>query len=70
MTVSKFHTLTDDEIMAAVSCETRLLRGCRWSDQTMFSVLDIDGGSPHHTADEFGRLRQILSLAGITGWRK
>jgi len=66
VTVSKFHTLTDDELAAAVSCETRLLRGCRWAEQTKFSVLDIDAGSPHHNVEELRRLRQSLSAAGIS----
>lgn len=62
---SKF-TLSDKQIIFAISDECRSLRGCRWSDEAPFLVLDIDAGSKYHNEDGLNELKQALWRVGIT----
>jgi hypothetical protein len=65
VTVSKFHSLTDTEIIDAVSAQQKFYRGCRWGEYTRFLVLDIDIGSKYHNFEGLSALRKVLKLAGV-----
>ncbi len=62
---SKF-TLSDKQIIFAVSGESRNFRGCRWNETAPFLVLDIDAGSKYHNEEGLNELKQALWRLGIT----
>lgn len=66
MTLASKFTLSDKQIIFAISDESRSLRGCRWSDEAPFLVLDIDAGSKYHNEESLNELKQALWRVGIT----
>lgn len=60
----KFY-LTNHHIFQSISCESDRIRGCRWGDQTRFSILDIDVLSIYHNHDALKRLYDALAEIGI-----
>ena len=54
-------------IDAAISCESEMLFGAFFGDETRHAVLDIDKNSQYHNAQELERLRSNLADIGLSG---
>jgi hypothetical protein len=65
VTVSKFHQLTDTEIIDAISKSTNHYRGARWGQRTNMVVLDIDAGSRYHNIEGLAKLTETLRNVGV-----
>lgn len=61
MEVSRFHYLSDEEILDCVQAKAKLQRGFRFDEKTMFLVLTIPAGSPHHNAEAMNALRKRMN---------
>ena len=64
-TVSKHGYLSDETILKAVSGTENRIWGCRWGEQTIFAVLDIDAKSQYHNELGLARLIHVLESCGI-----
>ena len=59
--------LWDHQILGVIDDGGRgLYRGCYFGELTRFAVLDIDAGSPYHSAQELKKLREILAGVSLT----
>ena len=56
--MSRFHNLTDAEIIEALEATTKLQRGYRFDPNTKFLVLHIPADSPYHNPDSINELRR------------
>ncbi len=59
--VSRFHNLSDQEILDALQPKAKLQRGFRCENQSAFLVLHIPAQSPYHNAASVTEIRQSLA---------
>ena len=58
--------LEDLQILGVIQDGGRgLLRGCHWSTETRFAVLDIDAGSKYHNDERLAKLTTNLAAVGL-----
>jgi hypothetical protein len=65
-TVSRFYSLSDEDIQESISRSTKLLRAVIPGDRTRFAVLTIAAGSELYDAAGLTRVKQALESIGVT----
>lgn len=63
--ISRFHNLTDAEIIESLHPKAKLQRGYRFDPNTMFLVLQIPVASPYHNAASIAEIREHLEELSI-----
>jgi hypothetical protein len=63
--VSRFYSLSDEDIIKSVEGKSTLIRGCHCDTKTRFIVLRIPAGSNYHNMQAVLELRQKLSTIAI-----
>ncbi len=63
--LSRFHNLSDEEILEALSPESKVLRACRADDMTSFLAITIQTVSYYSSAEGLSHLRECLKASGV-----
>jgi hypothetical protein len=64
-TLSKYHDLSDEQILDSISDTPSNIRACKFATKTRFAVISIPENSPYTTLDKFHRLVNVLSATGL-----
>lgn len=62
---SRFHSLSDEEVLDALNPESKVLRACRADDVTSFLVITIQTVSYYSSAEGLNHLRECLKAIGV-----
>jgi hypothetical protein len=65
MEISRFHHLTDAEILEVLQTKAKLQRGYRFDPNTKFLVLQIPAASPYHNPQSISELRKSLEAISV-----
>lgn len=63
--LSRYHNLTDEEILEAIGTESKVLRAVSADDVTDFLVITIQAVSYYSSQDGLNRLRHCLKSSGV-----
>ncbi len=63
--LSRFHNLSDEEVIEALNPESKVLRACRADDQTSFLAITIQTISYYSSQEGLNHLRECLKLSGV-----
>lgn len=58
--VSKFYSLSDEDILQSIQTDAKLMRGCRFDKKTAFLALRISSDSRYHNLEAVTEIRQAL----------
>ncbi len=64
-TLSKYHDLSDEQILDSISDTPSNIRACKFATKTRFAVISIPENSPYATLDKFHHLVNVLSATGL-----
>ncbi len=63
--ISRFHHLTDEEILEALQSKAKLQRGYCFDSNTKFLVLQIPESSPYHNRNSIGEMRKSFEEISV-----
>src|ERR1700738_2662675 len=63
--ISRFHQLSDSEILESLQLDTKLFRAFQFDTKTRFIVIHIPMGSDFHNTDSVLELREQIKKLGV-----